>query len=272
MNRKPLGQVRIALLSLGVLLAACGRQEPAAPAPAEPPDAHAVLMGMAEQLANSQGFSVTVRSGYDVVQADGQKIEFGETRRITLDRPDRLRIEVEQSDGDRRLVLVNGQDVTVHGITANLYAQTQMQGDIDQAITHITRDLRLRVPLALLLVTRLPAELENRVQSVDYVETTSINGAPAHHLAGRTEGVDFQAWVPAGDRPLPQRIVLTYKNEAGQPQYRAQFSDWNLSPRVKDSMFEFKPPSGVQKIAFLNQLPPPPGGGAKAAPRTGGRP
>jgi multidrug resistance efflux pump len=57
------------------------------------------LNRMAGTLAQAQGFSVTIRAGYDIVQDTGQKITFGERRRFTLSRPDRLRIEVEESDG-----------------------------------------------------------------------------------------------------------------------------------------------------------------------------
>jgi Predicted periplasmic protein (DUF2092) len=42
--------------------------------------------------------------------------------------------------------------------------------------------------------------------------------------------VDFQLWIADGDQPLPLRAVLTYRREAGQPQFRAQFSDWNFEP------------------------------------------
>jgi hypothetical protein len=45
-------------------------------------------------------------------------------------------------------------------------------------------------------------------------------------------------------------VVLTYKNAEGQPQFRAQFSDWNLAPEITESMFAFTPPQGVQKIDF----------------------
>ena len=38
------------------------------------------------------------------------------------------------------------------------------------------------------------------------------------------------------------------------PQFRAEFSDWNLSPEVTDSMLAFTPPEGAEKIAFLPQL------------------
>jgi hypothetical protein len=44
-----------------------------------------------------------------------------------------------------------------------------------------------------------------------------------------------------------------YKHTKGEPQFRAQFSDWNFSPDVPDSLFAFTPPEGSEKIPFASQ-------------------
>jgi hypothetical protein len=67
--------------------------------------------------------------------------------------------------------------------------------------------------------------------------------------------VDFQVWIADGDKPLPQRIVLTYKTAVGQPQYWAQFMDWDLEPKIDDATFSGHVPDGLQKIMFAAQLP-----------------
>jgi len=238
---------------------------------AEPADARAILMRMARFLSQAPRFSVNVLSGYDAVQASGQKIEFGEVRKVTVSRPNRLRIEVEQSNGNKHLALFDGRDITVSSMPQNVYAQISRPGDIDGAIRYFINDLNMRLPLAVLLVSRLPDELGRRVQSLDYVERTTILGTPSHHLAGRTETVDFQVWVAEGDQPLPQRVVLTYKDAEGQPQFRALFSDWNLSPTVTDSMFAFTPLEEAKKIAFLPQLRQVAIQNPKATGQTGGQ-
>ncbi|MGH8572825.1 MAG: DUF2092 domain-containing protein, partial [Gammaproteobacteria bacterium] len=230
---------------------------PAAASPVQPQaDAEAILMRMAEFLSRTQRFNVNVRSNYDAVQPSGQKIEFGDSRTLTVSRPDRMRIDAERSDGHKQLVLFDGKAITVYSSPRNVYASISRPGDLDDAIAYFMRDLHMRLPLSMLFVNRLPAELERRVQSLDYVEKTNILGAPAHHLTGQTKTVDFQIWVADGGQPLPQRVVLTYKDAEGEPQFRAQFSDWNLSPEVTDSMFAFTPPEGAEKIAFLPQLRP----------------
>ena len=216
--------------------------------------AQAILMRMAEFLGSAQRFSVTVRGEYDAVQKSGQKIEFGENRKVTLARPDRLRVEGERSDGAKVLTVFDGKEITVIDSASNVYATAPQPGSVDETIVYFVRDLGMRLPLAVLLVSRLPAELKERVRVVEYVEKTNIDGMVSHHLAARTDTVDFQIWIADGDKPLPHRVVLTYKNAPGQPQFRAQLSDWNLAPVIADSAFLVKAPDGAQKIAFAAQL------------------
>jgi len=214
-----------------------------------------ILMRMAEFMAKIPQYSVNLTSNYDVLQESGQMIEFGESRTVILSRPNGLRVEVEQSDGEKHLFQYDGKEITLSSPSQNVYAQTSRPGGIDEAVMYFLRDLGMRLPLAMLLTSRIPAEIDRRTQSLNYVEETVIDGIPVHHLAGRTETVDYQAWIPEGGQPLPLRIVLTYKDAEGHPAFRAQFSDWNMAPEVKDSLFAFTPSEGMQKIPFLAELP-----------------
>ena len=230
---------------------------PAPPATESQREAAAILKSMAEYMAGLQSFTCTLRAGYDAVQSTGQKIEFGETRQITMARPNRLRVEEVASDGVRDLALFDGRNMTVMNADTKVYAQAPQPGSVDDALIYFVRDLKMRMPLALLLTTRLPGELTQRVKSVDYVESDDIYGVPTDHIAGRGENVDFQFWITEGAHPLPLRVVITYLHSPGQPQYWANFSDWNTSPKLANTAFDFKPPQGARKVAFAVQVPRP---------------
>jgi hypothetical protein len=249
----------VAALALAMAMPANAQQAAAAakkpPAPAASQTmAREILMRMAGYLGGAEKFSVSLRTGYDTVQKSGQKIEFNEARKVVLSRPDKLRAEGERSDGAKTQVVFNGKEITLVDAASNVYATAPQPGNIDQSIVYFVSDLGMRLPLAVMLLTRMPAELEARVKSIDYVEKTAVLGKPAHHLAARTDTVDFQVWVADGDQPVPLRVVITYKKAAGQPQFWAQFSDWNLAPAVSDATFAAQIPAGAQKIAFAAQL------------------
>jgi hypothetical protein len=218
------------------------------------PDGQAMLMKMADYLAKSPAWSVTVHTAYDAVQPDGFKVEWNEVRTVTLRRPDRLRVESERSDGARSLVVFDGKQITTFDEKANVYARMQHPGTVDDAVIYFVHDLGMRLPLAVMLLDRMPTELQQRIQAAKYVEKTTTLGAPAHHIAARTPTVDFQVWITDGDRPLPMRAVLTYKNTPGEPQFRAEFSDWNFDTQPSDTLFAFTPPAGAHEIPFAAAL------------------
>lgn len=214
-----------------------------------------ILKSMSEYLAHAQRFSVTIRDGYDAVQQSGQKIEYGEVRKITINRPNELRVEVERSDGEKGLVIFNGKDLTVYSAKNDFYVTVSRPGTLDEVIKYAVDDLEIRVPLAVLLLNTLPSQLDNLVVSADCVETTTITDVLCDHVAARTSrGVDFQAWIAQGSEALPRRVVITYVGETGQPQFWADLSDWNLAPEVSDALFTFTPPAGAERIQFLTEV------------------
>lgn len=249
----------LASLALAVALPVHAQQAAAAqkkaPAPSESQVmAREILMRMAAHLGGAGKFSVSLRAGYDAVQKSGQKIEFNEIRKVVLDRPDRLRVETERSDGAKTLAVFDGRGIIVVDAASNAYATAPQPGDIDRSVAYFVKDLGMRLPLSMLLLARLPAELEARLKSVDYVEKSTVFGQPAHHLAARTDTVDFQIWVADGDQPVPLRVVITYRKQAGQPQFWAQFADWNFTPAIGNETFTAQIPQGAQKVAFAAQL------------------
>jgi hypothetical protein len=243
-----------------LLLSAPGRaQQTSAAHPAIEEQAMAVLKRMTEFLTQAQRFSVTVDTGFDVVQDSGQKIEFGETRQIVLRRPDRVRIDATKRNGSTSGMFFNGKDIAVFNTQENVYATVASPGTVDEAVAYFLNDLDMRLPLAELLSSQLAQTLPEHVRAAAYVEPSQIAGVPCDHLAFRGGQADLQLWVAQGHQPLPRRLVITYTREEGRPQFWAQFSAWNLAPEVPDALFVFTPPAGATKIAFALQQRMPPG-------------
>lgn len=212
--------------------------------------AMAVLKQMAEFVAKAKSFSVTIEAGFDAVQESGQKIEFGETRKVVLRRPDRLRVDSTKRDGSSSGLVFDGKEITVFHTKENVYASAAKPGSVDQAVAFLVNDLDVRLPLAELLNSNLDKTLPQRVRSAAYVEQSFIGGVPCDHVAFRGDDVDAQLWVARDKQAVPRRIVITYKHTDGRPQFWAQFSEWNLSPQISDSLFAYKPSKDAVKIAF----------------------
>jgi hypothetical protein len=234
-----------------------GTPAPSTAASARDAQAMATLQRMADFLSRAQRLSMTAEIGFDVVQATGEKLEFGETREIVIRRPDRARIDITKRDGATSGFRFDGQEIAVFNTRENVYATVAKPGTLDQAIAYFLNDLDMRFPLAELLSTQLAETLATKVRTAYNVGQERIMGVPCEHVAFRGDQADFQLWVAQGDQPLPHRLVITYTAAEGQPQFWAQFRDWNLSPDVPDARFAFTPPAGAAKIAFAARKPVP---------------
>ncbi len=232
------------------------------------PQAMEILQEMARTIAGAKQFSVTVRSSYDAPQENGQMVEFGAVRTLQVKRPNLLRVDVHRSDGDRRLLLFDDKQIVVQNITDNVYAKVEHTGNVDEKIKYLVGDLQIPLPLARLFRTTFPDEIAQLIESIDYVELDMLTDVPTDHLAARTHDVDVQIWIAEGKEPLPRRIVITYKHAKGQPQFRADFSDWNLSSMAVKGPFTFTPPKDSEQIPILTAVGkkangPDPTGGVK---------
>lgn len=245
------------LLSAGLLstpAAADNSADKTAPPLSESQQAARELLDeMAGFLVSLDSFSVDMLTGYDVPQPNGQMIQFLESRRILLKRPNQLRINETTGEGLESMVLFDGANVTTWHADSKSYAQVPQPGSVDDTIVYFERDLGMRIPLSAMMTTQLVAELQRNVTDVDYVEYTDVLGEPAHHLAARMPHADFQAWIADSDEPLPLRVVLTFASE-GRPQYWAQFESWNLKPRVRKNTFRFDVPDDAMKLPFAAQV------------------
>jgi hypothetical protein len=209
------------------------------------------VMRMAEFLAKAQRLSVTADTGYDVAQDWGQKLEFGATRKITVQRPNRVAVDIVNRDGTRRGFRFDGKQIAFFGLDEKVYATVQHSGDIDAAFTYFTRDLRMPWPMAELFSNTFPQTIKNKVSEAYFVEQATIDGTPCDHIALRNDLVDMQMWIAKGDKAVLERLVITYKLENGQPEFWANLHDWNFTPDTPDSLFAFTPAEGARRIAFV---------------------
>ena len=83
------------------------------------------------------------------------------------------------------------------------------------------------------------------------VGKTYINGMKCDHLFFSRPGVDFQAWVMEGDKPLPCKYVVTDTTTPARLSITTFMSDWNVAPGVDDSQFTFEPPKDAQSVGFI---------------------
>jgi hypothetical protein len=56
--------------------------------------------------------------------------------------------------------------------------------------------------------------------------------------------------VEKSDQSLPRRLIVTYRSLPGEPNFIAEFSDWDFNIHPSDADFTFQPPTDAVQVAL----------------------
>jgi hypothetical protein len=204
---------------------------------------------MTAALSSLPEFKLTVETGFDVMQPNGEKLEFGSRRIATIRRPDQAHFSYQKRSGESGELVFDGSDIWAYSPEENVYATIEQPGDLDQSLDFATVELGIPVPVSDFFAQDPSIALATGVLAARDLGPSSIGGQAGHHIALRKPGVNYQVWIN-NTSFLPMRVVITYHEEPGQPQFWAQFLEWNTSPLGPDNTFDFQLPEGAERIRF----------------------
>ncbi len=225
-------------------------------------EALALLKRTSDFLARQKQFRVRSVIGFDVLQETGQMLEFGGETTATVRRPDRLRFEARSRSGEQRIVLFDGTGIAMVFPKEKAYAAVERPGDLDQALDYMIDELDAPMAMADLFYTDLYSNVGQKIELGLVVGDSRIGERLCDHLAFSSESLGVQIWIEKGDRPLPARIVFTYKLLEGKPRFWAELLEWDLAPNTPDSLFAVSPPEGAERLPF-GVIDPAEAGGTK---------
>jgi hypothetical protein len=217
------------------------------------------------QALQSKEFSFQARTIRVYADPAGQLLHIFHTLKVTVRRPDRLLVDRTGDDGSGKLVY-DGKTVIVYMASGNKYASIPVPGTIAGMMKVAMGRLGVDFPLADFLTDAPNQAFLSGVTAGRVVNTVMIDGVPCLHLLfSQPPQIDLELWLDK-NQSLPQRLIVTYRSLPGQPDFVAEFSNWNFAIHPTDADFVFQPPAGAVKIA----LKPP----AAAAPAkaTGSKP
>jgi len=215
------------------------------------PDALQILKGMTDYLGGLQEFAMHTENTYEDVLATGQKIQFGFSTDIVVQRPNKIRAERVEGTA-HQLLVYDGAKLFMHEGEGDYFAAVDVPDNID-CFLHFARDRLGIVPPAGDLVYSNAFELLTAGMTSGFVVgEAEIGGVRCYHLAFTSEVVDWQVWIAEGDKPLPYKYVLTTRDDPAQPQFVTVISNWNTAPKIAGGTFEFDPPEAAMEIDFVH--------------------
>jgi len=240
----------VAALALAPL---AGAQEKAPGSSSAPPArsvearAEQELKRMGEFLAKLPHFALEAEETFDELPDGELRRQLTNVRRIAVERPNHVAADAT-GDTLNRAAWYDGKTVTVLDKEHNVYATIEAPGTIDATFDKLEDEYGVVLPLADLLYSDPYAVLMAGVTYGRYLGIHQAAGVDCHHLAFSQETIEWQIWIDAGEKPLPRKLVISYVQEPGEPQYTAVIRRWNLESKVPEGLFTFEAPDGAQKV------------------------
>ena len=237
--------------TVGVLPFTASAAQPAKEAkPAISDDASAALLRMGQSLRADQ-FSFQAQTIRVYADPNGEPLHIFHTVKVTVHRPNRMLAEVSGDDGSSKLAF-DGKTAIIYSAAHNKYASIPVpEGTIEAMMKEAVGRLGVDFPLADLLSEAPTKAFLTGVTSGRIVNTVTIDGAPYDHLfLSQPPGIELELWLSKSEQALPRRLIVTYRSLPGQPNFIAEFSDWNFNIHPADAEFAFQPPTGAEQVAL----------------------
>jgi hypothetical protein len=235
---------------VGVVTATAPGANAAAPQkkPAISEEASAALLRMGQSLQAEQ-FSFQARTIRVYGDVNGQLLHIFHTMKVVVHRPNRLLVEVSGDDGSNKLVF-DGKTADLYSATQNKYASIPIPGGtIEAMMKEAMGRLGVDFPLADFLTEAPNKAFLTGVTSGRVIDTVTIDGSPCLHLFfSQPPAIELELWLGKNDQSLPRRLIVTYRDLPGQPNFIAKFSDWNFNIHPSDADFAFQPPQGAVEV------------------------
>ena len=214
------------------------------------PEADEVLRGMATFLAAQREFSFDAEINFDAVDPTGRKLQFAGALGVGVKRPNLLYMDYIDDLSAKRL-WYDGERITLLDRDHDVYTSEPAGPDIDAALALLDKSFNVSLPLADFLLSDPYAELKQGELGERWIGRHDVGGIDCDHLAFVDENIDWQIWIEPGERPLPRKLVVTYKTIAGSPQYVAVLSNWNLEAKSAANLFAAQIPESAKAADFL---------------------
>ncbi len=211
-----------------------------------------ILKKMTDYVAAQQSFSAVIDTDIEVITNDLQKVQFASSGKISISRPNKLR--VDRSGGYANMELVfDGTTTTVYSKNLGVFAKVNTPGTTDELVDRLRSEYGMDAPGADLLLTRAYEILTDDIVEAKYIGEGVIGGVECDHLAVRDRETDWQIWIERGEKPIPRKYVITSKSVTAAPQYTLVVRDWQTGD-IPAEAFVFKAPSGVKEVG-IKDLP-----------------
>jgi hypothetical protein len=210
------------------------------------PQASEILQNMSYFLGSKDQYTFKAEVMFDQIINSNRKIQYSAEEKVYMKKKGNLTIEYVSDLGGYKLWFEEGR-VTILELPTNLFSITTLPATIDQALKKLKEKYNFTPALSDFLFINTYRVLTAKVQSGSYYGTSKVFGVRCDHLAFVQQDIDWQIWIENGRRQIPRKLVITYKNLPGSPQFIAILKDWVIDKPITSFAFKADIPNLNQR-------------------------
>jgi hypothetical protein len=207
------------------------------------------LKQMSDTLTASKAFSYRSHSSIALQAKNGQFVTFFTDAELALQRPNKLHMTVSGDTYNLHLYF-DGTKASAFDADNNLYAVSTPLNNIDEMLDYVMTKAQVNFPSADIMYSNPYAHMTQNLTDATVIGESLVNGVLTEHFAYRDPMLDWEIWITKGEKALPMRLAMTYKQVQNRPSFLVEFDDWKLNPKLKAKTFEFKAPADAKQIEF----------------------
>ena len=211
-----------------------------------------VLKAVTEPIRNAKSYSFRALVTRELLGTNGQIVTQFSTNRVTICRPDKMRIEF-QGRGQAVELTFNRGEVVLYAPGPNVYTHFSVPATISAALDALEKKRNIHLPVRNLLTSDPGKSLINDLTTAYVVGRTNLFDEKVHHLVFTEPNAEWQMWVTGGAKPRVRRLQVIDESQPHKPRTTVDFFDWDFNPIAPPSMFSFTQPKDAKQIDFLPQ-------------------
>lgn len=217
------------------------------------PQVTEIVQNMSYFLGSKDEYTFKAEIMFDQLVNSNRKIQYSAEEKVYLKKKGNMTIEYVSDIGGYKLWFDSGQ-ITVLELPTNLYSTATLPATIDQALIALKDKYNFSPALSDFLFINTFRTLTQNVISGSYFGTSKVFGVRCDHLAFVQQDIDWQLWIEVGKRKIPRKLVITYKELPGQPQFIAIMRDWVIEKPITGFAFKADIPKVSQKTEMSEIL------------------
>jgi len=217
------------------------------------PQAAEILQNMSYFLGSKDQYTFKAEIMFDQLVNSNRKIQYSAEEKVYIKKNGNFTIEYISDLGGYKLWFEAGK-TTILELPTKLFSTATLPATIDQALKKLKEEYNFTPALSDLLFINTFRALTANVQSGSYFGSSKVFGVRCDHLAFVQQNIDWQIWVESGKRPIPRKLVITYKDLPGAPQFIAILRDWVIDRPITNFAFKADIPKLSQKAEMAEIL------------------